>query len=68
MSIHVNGKAQECSADETLEGLAARIVRSSDLRGIAIILNDEVVPRTRWKEIKLVAESRIEILRATAGG
>jgi sulfur carrier protein len=37
-------------------------------RGIAVALNGEVVPRTRWKEVTLNDSDRVEILRAVGGG
>jgi sulfur carrier protein len=68
MSILVNGTTQECRDDETLDDLVARAFPSNTTRGIAVVVNDEVVPRARWKDIKLVNHTKIEILRATAGG
>jgi len=37
-------------------------------RGIAVAVNGEVVPRSRWPEVALRAGDRVEVLRAVGGG
>ncbi len=37
-------------------------------RGIAIAINDVVVPKSRWPEHELREGDRVEIVRATQGG
>jgi sulfur carrier protein len=68
MSVLMNGIKQECTAGETLEDFVARVLPSRETRGVAVIVNDELVPRARWREVRLADHSKIEILRAMAGG
>jgi sulfur carrier protein len=37
-------------------------------RGIAVALNDAVVPRARWRETRLEPGDRVEIVRPIVGG
>jgi sulfur carrier protein len=39
-----------------------------DLRGIAIALDEEVVPRSDWATCRLHDGQRIEVVRASQGG
>ena len=36
--------------------------------GIAIAVNDTVVPRNEWQQYKLQPEDRVFVIRATQGG
>jgi sulfur carrier protein len=36
--------------------------------GVAIALNQEVIPRKRWSETEIPSESEVEIIRAVQGG
>ena len=37
-------------------------------RGVAVALNDRVIPRSKWHEHTLAQHDRVEIIRATQGG
>ena len=37
-------------------------------RGLAVAINDEVIPRSLWPEHTLAPGDRIEVIRATQGG
>jgi sulfur carrier protein len=37
-------------------------------KGIAVAVNDEVVPRSQWSAHALADGDRVEIIRATQGG
>jgi len=66
MEIVINGEprivAQHATVDDVLSQLG--IVRD----GIAVALNDEVVPRSQYAEYTLEAGVRLEIVQAVAGG
>jgi sulfur carrier protein len=51
----------------TLEALIAERVDAAS-RGIAVALNDAVVPRAAWPETRLKAGDRIEIIKVMVGG
>jgi sulfur carrier protein len=37
-------------------------------RGVAVAVNEEVVPRSKWDGMPLSAKDRVEILNAVQGG
>ncbi len=41
---------------------------ATESSGVAVALNDEVVPRARWSEQLLADGDRLEVITATAGG
>jgi sulfur carrier protein len=69
MLLTVNGASIEVPgtrAAALLEVLAA--AGMDDLRGIAIALDEEVVPRSDWATCRLHEGQRIEVVRASQGG
>lgn len=48
--------------------LLAALSLPNDGRGIAIAVNDSVVPKSQWPEHKLRDGDRIEIVKAVQGG
>jgi sulfur carrier protein len=50
----------------TLDELIAE--RAAATRGIAVALNDAVVPRKAWPDTQLKAGDRIEIIKVMVGG
>jgi sulfur carrier protein len=66
VTVSVNGDPREIPADLTLDRLVASY--SSAPSGVAAAVNDTVVPRARWAELRLGEGDRIEILTAVQGG
>jgi thiazole synthase len=65
--LEVNGAPLEVPDGRTLlEVLAAAGVE--DLRGVAVALDDEVVPRSRWSSAWPAEGQRVEVVRAVQGG
>jgi len=64
--IVVNGRSVPLER-ATLDEL---IAEQADLpsRGVAVALNDAVVPRKAWPDIRLKAGDRIEIIKVMVGG
>lgn len=62
MIVVVNGEAREVAADCTVDTLAP------NQRGVAVAVNREIVPRSRWGEALLADGDRVEILEAAQGG
>lgn len=62
MIVIVNGEAQEVAAGCTVGTLAP------GQRGVAVAVNREIIPRSRWSEAHLAEGDRIEILEAAQGG
>lgn len=68
MLLYVNNKPHQARlptptlADTLLE------LQLAGQRGIAVAVNDAVVPRAEWPRHALHAQDRITIIRATQGG
>ncbi len=71
MTVTVNGEVRALAQGEAvldLVHLAAGAGRVHDIAGIAVAVNDEVVPRSRWASRTLSDGDRVEVLGAMAGG
>lgn len=68
MQVTINGEKRTFAAVDTLEALLAELDVPGDTRGIAVALNDAVVPRPLWANVKLADGDRIEIIQAVQGG
>ena len=67
MVCYVNNIAQEATDDQLLTDLlAARGIVQP--HGIAVAVNDAVVPRAEWPTRAVQPQDRITIIRATQGG
>lgn len=64
--ITLNG-APQALTEPNLQALLARLGHA-ERRGIAVALNDTVVPRGRWAATALRSGDRLEILVAVQGG
>lgn len=67
IQIQVNGEATPVAV-ATLAELVQHHSPPAKGRGIAVALNDAVVPRARWPETRLEAGDRVEIVRPIVGG
>lgn len=68
MLITLNGEQQELSGEITLAELVRLLGRDPDGRGVAVALNGEVVPRTRWTEQRVPPAAEVEVVNAVGGG
>jgi sulfur carrier protein len=66
MFIQLNGCQMTLASALTLTQLLHK--RSIDARGIAIAVNERLVPRTRWSSVIIQKGDRIEIIHAVEGG
>jgi sulfur carrier protein len=66
MQIHVNGSPTQVTEPCTL----AELIANLDLAGrrLAVEVNEELVPRSRFAEQALVPGDRVEIIHAVGGG
>lgn len=60
------GDANDDSA--TVAALLAHLGVEGGQRGVAVAVNDEVVPRSQWATHVLRGGDRVELIRATQGG
>jgi sulfur carrier protein len=68
MRIFVNEKAVEIGDGADLIGVLEKVDVRPDRRGIAVAVNDRVVRRSDWRDHRVEAGDRIEVIQATQGG
>ncbi|GAB3676128.1 sulfur carrier protein ThiS [Actinocorallia lasiicapitis] len=66
MNVIVNGTPTEVPDGTRLDAVVAAV--SAAGRGVAVAVNDEVVPRTAWSDTPARDGDRVEILTAVQGG
>jgi len=66
-TLTINGETRTVRAS-TVTTLLAELGHDPLQRGIAIAVNDEVVPRSRWSERILREGDRVELVSAVQGG
>lgn len=67
MKVSINSKEYELPDNSTI-GQALKSIDFSDVKGTAVAVNSEVVPRDQW-EIKTIENNdKILVIRATQGG
>jgi sulfur carrier protein len=66
VQVTVNGTTTDVGEGLTVAALIA--VRGETPRRVAVALNGEVVPRSRWESTGLTEGDSIEVLAPTAGG
>lgn len=66
--LTVNGEQRSVSAGSTLEDLLRRMDVDPAQSGIAVALDEEVVPRSDWSSRGLEEGTRVEVITATQGG
>ncbi|MFZ9847654.1 MAG: sulfur carrier protein ThiS [Flavobacteriales bacterium] len=67
MEIKVNNDTIQISNDSNILSLMQHL-RGEKLNGLAVALNDTVVPRSQWDKIKIKANDDVLIIQATQGG
>ncbi|GAB1644992.1 sulfur carrier protein ThiS [Krasilnikovia sp. MM14-A1259] len=66
MRLTVNGSPRAVDDAVTVAGLVAVLTEAQ--RGVAVAVNGEVVPRSRWSAAVLRDGDRVEVLTAAQGG
>lgn len=66
MIATVNGQRVELAAGTTVAEVVAGLCPSG--RGVAVAVDREVVPRSRWPEVVVAEGATIEVVTAAAGG
>jgi len=66
VTVVVNGKPHDLQQGATVADVVALLARGP--QGLAVAVNEEVVPRTRWPATTLQDHDRVEVLTAAAGG
>lgn len=64
--VMVNGRETLVFVDETVAGLLTQL--GMGVRGSAVALNGELLPRALWPSTRLNAADALEVLAPAAGG
>ena len=68
MKIRVNGKTKEIRLNINVHDLLIALDLNPTQPGIAVAVDREVIPKTKWQATKLRENSDVEIIRAVQGG
>jgi sulfur carrier protein len=68
VELKVNGDKKNVGEHTTLSDLLESMDISADATGIAVALNESVVPRQNWRATRLRPSDSIEVIRAVQGG
>jgi thiazole synthase len=68
MRVELNGEAQDLPAGATLEAAVREVGAEQSVRGIAVALDGEVIPRGEWPVTELREGDKVEVLAAIQGG
>ena len=67
MVCYVNNSAHEATDNQLLAELLGAL-GYTQARGLAVAINDEVVPRAEWATRAVQPHDRLTLIRATQGG
>ncbi len=68
MHISINGESIEVSDGINLEEFLLTKQISKDGKGIAVAVNEDVIPKSGWNSVELAEGMRVEIVQAVQGG
>lgn len=68
MELIVNGQERALSEGATIAALIRELGAPEGGRGVAVAVDGEVIPRSRWPEARLSPGARVEVLTAVQGG
>lgn len=66
MEVYLNGNITESSKESLYDFLDEQDIL--DRNGIAVALNEEVIPKSAWQNQKIKNNDKILIITATQGG
>jgi sulfur carrier protein len=67
--IVLNGAHREVPDSTTVATLVRELDdRGADGRGVAVAVDAQVIPRSRWESVELAEGQRVEVLGAIQGG
>ena len=66
MLVFINGEQKDFSSEINLTELIQQLDITS--KGLAIAINNAVVPKNDWEQTKLTEQDKITLIKATQGG
>ncbi len=67
MLVTINNKRVEIKAPSSISDILVH-QNYQQLQGIAVAINDMVIPKSQWDDTQIQEEDHILIITATAGG
>ncbi|QKZ14747.1 sulfur carrier protein ThiS [Spirosoma sp. KUDC1026] len=67
MTVSVNNQPVDTSPTASLGSLLTQLALSQK-KGIAVAVNNVIVPRVTWEQFSLSGNEKITVLQATQGG
>jgi sulfur carrier protein len=68
MTVEVNGRAVELADGAALTEAVSEAGAGAEMRGVAVAVDGEVVPRSAWQSTQLREGQKIEVVGAIQGG
>ncbi|MDE0469868.1 MAG: sulfur carrier protein ThiS [Candidatus Poribacteria bacterium] len=68
MKISINGEDKEVRSNLNIHDLLIALELNPIQAGIAVAVDREVIPKTKWQATELRENSEVEIIRAVQGG
>lgn len=66
MNIEINGESKAINSPTQLDQLIEQMV--TDPKGLAVAVNNTVIPRNNWADTPLNEADKVLLIRATQGG
>ena len=66
MKVQVNNKEVEITSSSTISQLKAQL--ELPVQGVAIAVNNKMIPRTEWDTFSLQENDKVVIIKAACGG
>ena len=67
MNVYINNKLQDVPGQTNISGMLEALNITSQ-KGIAIAINNNVVPGAEWGTYELKDDDKVTLIRATQGG
>jgi len=68
MQIYINGEARQMPDEVTTVAELIEVLEVETTDGMAIAVNEQVVPGSQWSKTRVDDGDDIEVIRATQGG
>ena len=66
--VTLNGKSTDIEKTDALVDVLRRLGVGIDATGVAVAVNEAVVPRSEWGSRRLATGDVVEVIRAAQGG
>jgi len=66
IAIELNGEVRMVSGSDSVQDLIDALSLTN--QALAIAVNREVVPRTKWREHRFASGDKVDVVRAIGGG